>query len=82
MTLGEVTTKLNVLAAEIGGGHLTAQEAQAAIEAVSNDIFDLIFEIRKQADAVIPFLGISDSSYRRLLKQENIEKHKREAEGE
>jgi hypothetical protein len=61
---------------------LTAQEAQKAIEDVSKEIFDLIFEIRKRADAVIPYLGISNDEYWTLLRLENIEKHKQEAESE
>lgn len=72
-TLNDIATKLNVLAAEVGGDHIQNKETEKRLREISEEVFDLAFEIRKSADIVLPFLGISDRSYKSLLRLENIE---------
>lgn len=72
-TLNDIATELNVLAAEVGGDHHTNKETEKLLREISFELFDLAFEIRKSADIVLPFLGISDRAYKSLLRRENIE---------
>lgn len=74
-TLNDISTKLNVLASEVGGGHLSNEKIEETLRDISKEVFDLAFKIRKSADAVLPFLGISEYTYGILLRQENIEQN-------
>ena len=74
-TLNDIATKLNVLAAEVGGDHIPNKETEKMLREISEEVFDLAFEIRKSADIVLPFLGISDRTYKSLLRKENIKTH-------
>ena len=79
-TLNDIATKLNVLAAEVGGDHVPNKETEKQLREISKEVFDLAFEIRKSVDTVLPYLGISDRTYKSLLRQENI-KTQEESEG-
>lgn len=72
-SLNDIATELNILAAEVGGDHVTNKETEKRLREISEEVFDLAFEIRKSADIVLPFLGISDRAYKSLLRRENIE---------
>lgn len=72
-TLNDVATKLNALASQAGGGHLSNGEIEKKLHDISREVFDLAFELRKCADIIIPYLGISEQVYRALLRKENIE---------
>jgi hypothetical protein len=76
-TLNDISTKLNILASEVGGGHLSNEKIEETLRDISKEVFDLAFKIRKSADIVLPFLGISERTYRILLRQENIEQNSR-----
>lgn len=75
MTLNDISTELNVLASKVGGNHLSNEEIEEALHNISKEVFNLAFEIRKNADTILPFLGISENVYRILLRKENIEQN-------
>lgn len=75
MTLNDISTELNVLASKVGGNHLSNKEIEEALHNISKEVFNLAFEIRKNADTILPFLGISENVYRILLRQENIKQN-------
>ena len=76
-TLNDISTKLNVLASEVGGCHLSNEEIEEALHNISKEVFNLAFEIRKNADVILPFLGISENVYRILLRKENIKQNQK-----
>lgn len=78
MTLNDISTELNVLASKVGGNHLSNEEIEEALHNISKEVFNLAFEIRKNADTILPFLGISENIYRILLRQENIKQNHRQ----
>lgn len=75
MTLNDISTELNVLASKVGGNHLSNEEIKEALHNISKEVFNLAFQIRKNADTILPFLGISENVYRILLRNENIEQN-------
>lgn len=77
MTLNDISTELNMLASEISGGHVSNEDAAEKIRGVSKEIFELAFKMRKYADMMLPFLGLSEQCYKILLREENIEQNKR-----
>ena len=77
MTLNDISTELNVLASEIGSGHVSNKEAEERIRSVSKEVFDLAFIFRKYVDMMIPLSGLSEQCYRILLRNENIEQNKK-----
>lgn len=76
-TLNDISTKLNVIASEIGSGHVSYKDAEVKIRNVSKEVFELAFEIRKYADMMLPFSGLSEQCYKILLRNENIEQNNR-----
>jgi len=77
MTLNDISTKLNMLAAEVGGNHHTNKETEQLLRDLSDEVYKLSFEIRKSLAAVVPFTGITDKHFELGLRHEDMEENKR-----
>lgn len=70
----DISTKINTLAREAGGGHLSNEELQEVLLGIGKELSDMAFELRKSIDATLAIVGFSETDYKRALRQENIER--------
>ena len=69
----DISTKINTLAREAGGGHLSNEELQEVLLSIGKELHNMAFDIRKSIDATLTLIGFSEADYARALRQENIE---------
>jgi hypothetical protein len=83
-SIESVATRMRMLAAEIGGNHHSAKEAEELLNGLANELSEINMQmslkLHQCLDRVDDYAGIYDSYRETYIRQENIKKHAEEGE--
>ena len=84
MSIENVATRMRMLAAEIGGDHHSAKEAEELLNGLANELSEINMQMSLKLhhclDRVDDYAGIYDSYRETYLRQENMKKYAKEVE--